>query len=80
MKITVLFFGVARELVGERQLALELPAASKAGDLRRLLAERFPGLDNDLAYALAINEKFSGDDRQLQEDDVAAILPPVSGG
>jgi molybdopterin synthase sulfur carrier subunit len=80
MKITVLFFGVARDLAGERQLELELPASSNVGDLRRLLAQQFPGLDQDLAYALAINEKFSADDRTIHEGDVAAVLPPVSGG
>jgi molybdopterin converting factor small subunit len=37
-------------------------------------------MDETLAYALAVNEKLSIDNQVLVEGDVAAVLPPVSGG
>jgi molybdopterin converting factor subunit 1 len=80
MKIKILFFGVARDIAGTRELELELIAGCDVRDLRRILEESYPALNDNLAYAIAINEKFSSDDRLLLEGDVAAVLPPVSGG
>jgi len=80
MKITVLFFGVAQDLAGMRQIPIELPMGTSVGTLRRVLAERFSGLDEGLGYALAVNEKLCTDDHPLSDGDVAAVLPPVSGG
>jgi molybdopterin converting factor small subunit len=32
------------------------------------------------SYAIAINESYATDDMLIQENDVVAIIPPVSGG
>ena len=80
MKITILFFGVTQDLAGVRQTTLELHSGCTAGGLRSELAKQCIGMDETLAYALAVNEKLSMDDQVLLEGDVAAVLPPVSGG
>jgi molybdopterin converting factor small subunit len=80
MKITVLFFGVAHDIAGIRQMPLELPEGASASDLRNALASRFSGLDEGLAYALAVNEKLCSENLVLCDGDVAAVLPPMSGG
>ena len=49
MKITVLFFGVAQDIAGVRQMPLELMEGATAIDLRSELANRFTGLDEGLA-------------------------------
>jgi molybdopterin converting factor small subunit len=80
MKITLLFFGIAHDLTGSRQLSMELPENTDTVELRRLLAERFNGLDDGLGYAIAVNEVHRPNACTLKEGDVVAILPPVSGG
>jgi len=80
MKITILFFGVAHDLAAMRQTTLDLQPGFLVGELRFELAKRFPGMDETLAYALAVNEKLASDLQVLQDGDVAAVLPPVSGG
>jgi len=80
MKITILFFGVAQDIAGVRQMPLELKDGATAIDLRNALANRFAGLDEGLAYALAVNEKLCTESHVLCDGDVAAVLPPVSGG
>jgi molybdopterin converting factor small subunit len=80
MKITILFFGVAQDLATTRQTTLELKPGCLAGELRSELAKRFPGMDETLAYALAVNERLANDQQVLQDGDIAAVLPPVSGG
>ena len=80
MKITILFFGVAQDMAGGRHMTLELKPGCTVGGLRYELARLFAGMDETLAYALAVNEKLSIDNQVLVEGDVAAVLPPVSGG
>jgi molybdopterin converting factor small subunit len=80
MKITVLFFGVAQDLASIRQTSIELPSGCTIGGLRLELARLYPGIDESLAYALAVNEKLAMDEKELFEGDLVAVLPPVSGG
>ena len=80
MKITILFFGVAQDIASTRQLTLELHDDMTVLRLRQTLAERFTGMDDSLAFALAVNEKLAHDDQVLHDGDVVAVLPPVSGG
>ncbi|MFM7233884.1 MAG: MoaD/ThiS family protein [Flavobacteriales bacterium] len=80
MKITLLFFGVAHDLTGVRQLPLEIADHTDTDQLRNVLAERYAGLNSSLGYALAVNEVHCPHAQELRDGDVVAILPPVSGG
>ena len=80
MKITLLFFGAAHDLTGVRQMPMELPAGTDTDSLRLLLAQRFAGINSNLQYAMAVNERHCAASTVLKDGDVVAILPPVSGG
>ncbi len=82
MQVTVLFFATLRDLAGARNLTLELAGeACTVGELRRTLVERFPGISENLAAALAaVNEEFAFDGDPVQDGDEVAFFPPVSGG
>ena len=82
MQVTVLFFATLRDLVGERQLILELDSnANTLAQLRAELIRRYPAIDDNLRVALsAINEDFAFDDDTLADGDEVAFFPPVSGG
>lgn len=80
MKVTVLYFGVSQDIAGKRSEVIELLAGGSVADLRKQLQAAYPALDSSLAYAMAVNEMFSQDDKLLSDGDVAAVLPPVSGG
>lgn len=80
MKIYFLFFGVARDLTAIRELPMELPDGLTVGEVRKVLSERYKGMDASLGYAVAVNEQLVSDPEFLHDGDVVAILPPVSGG
>ena len=82
MRITVLFFATLRDVVGARQLSLELDdAAGTIGRLRGELAARYPAAEDNLKVALAaINEEFAFDKDRINDGDEVAFFPPVSGG
>ena len=81
IKIYVVFFAGARDIVGKSRLEMEIPALTTVAELRELLMVRFPRLEN-LARraAFAVNEIFVLSDTLLVENDEVAFLPAVSGG
>ncbi len=77
----VLLFARARDLVGADAVEIDLPAGATVAELRRVLAERYPGLSPLLARcAVAVDNEFANDDLPLSPTAVVALLPPVSGG
>jgi molybdopterin converting factor subunit 1 len=80
MKITVLFFGISSDLVGENQLEVTLEKAISVADFKDYLQEKYSSLDKIKTYAIAINESYATNDLVIKDNDVVAIIPPVSGG
>ena len=82
MQITVLFFATLRDLVGQRELTIQLNvAAATITQLRQELIRRYPALEDNLRVALsAINEDFAFDHDSINDGDEVAFFPPVSGG
>ena len=80
MHITILSFGIARTIIGEKTIRMEVPEQATAGDLHRLLSEKYPPLGELAAFMLAVNEEYALPEVLLQEGDEVAIIPPVSGG
>ncbi len=74
MKLTVLLFARAAEVLGKRMLEVELPAGSTVEDLRRKLPQC------PLNWAIAVNRDYAEESRVLLEGDEIAVIPPVSGG
>lgn len=81
MRVRVLFFGVARELVGVREDTIEVAAGARLQTILEAYAERFPKL-REMAPSLVIaqNQQFVPPDSVASEGDEIAFLPPVSGG
>ncbi len=78
--VTVLFFGAARDVVGQSEIKLSLHAANAATALEQLL-ERFPGLRRfGRSLLFAVNQEYAQPDRIIKEGDELAVFPPVSGG
>ena len=80
MKITVLLFGIATDLTGNSSLIVELPVTTNIASFKNLLVTQHPELKQMSSYAIAINESYANDETVIKENDVVAIIPPVSGG
>ena len=79
MKITVLLFGIATDLVGSSSLEIKLPTNCNINDFKRIISEHNQ-LHKMSSYVVAVNESYATDDVIIKENDVIAIIPPVSGG
>ncbi|WP_297092961.1 ubiquitin-like small modifier protein 1 [Thermococcus sp.] len=88
MRIKVRYFARFRSLVGIGEEELEVPEGTTVGELISLLKERHPVLreevfaeDDDLADVnISRNGSYASFDEVLEEGDVVALFPPVSGG
>jgi len=81
VRIRLLAFAAAADSIGTRAAELEIAAGATVGDLRRVAAERWPGLA-PLAprLAIAVDGAVAADSTPLTADAEVALLPPVSGG
>jgi len=80
MKVTLVAFGIAKDILGRRQLEWELEESTQISDLKKGLMARFPDFSELQSLRFAVNEDYQDDDYQLQPKDEVVIIPPVSGG
>jgi molybdopterin synthase catalytic subunit/molybdopterin converting factor small subunit len=81
MQVTVLFFGVLRDLVGRSNDVLTFPDGARLSDLLAHYEAAVPRLKQVLpAVALSINQEYASSGAPLHDQDEVALLPPVSGG
>lgn len=80
MKIKTLFFGITTDLVGATELEIEVAENTSIEAFKTILQHNFSTLAKINSYAIAVNEAYTDDDYLLKNNDVVAIIPPVSGG
>jgi len=79
MKVEVRFFARCREIVGEKQRAVELEDGMTLKDLKDLLMHEYPELKN-LRLIVSLNHAYADPEATLNDKDEIAVFPPVSGG
>lgn len=80
MKVNVLAFGIVREIIGSRQLVVDVPHDCTAGYLIERLSEMYPELTKLTTFSISINGAYSMPANNIAVGDEVAIIPPVSGG
>ena len=81
MQVQVLFFGILKDLAGQRQDSLRLPEHATLEDVIRHYEARHPRLKSMFpSIAMSINQEYANPDSQLKDGDEIGLLPPVSGG
>ncbi len=80
MKCTIKAFGIAREIIGQRELTLDMLPSATIKDVKIHLGQQFPRLQALTSLFIAINLEYAADDQVIQENDEIALIPPVAGG
>lgn len=82
VRVRVLFFGAAREAVGQDEVELDLSAPATTASAFREVLERYPALGRfGRSLLFAVNQEYAlGAEREVRAGDELAIFPPVSGG
>lgn len=79
MKHTIKTFGIAREIMGGREIVVNATGRT-VGDLRQQLLRDYPKLEDLRSLFIAVNLGYVDDEVVLTESDEIALIPPVSGG
>lgn len=81
MRIRVLFFGILRDLTGQRECDVDLADGTTAAGLFDHFVAKFPALETARrSVTVARNHEFADPAVILSDGDEVALLPPVSGG
>jgi len=79
MIVKIKTFGISRDILGGREVNMELSGPS-VGDLRKSLSKQYPALDKLNSLFIAVNQEYAPDEKVLSATDEIALIPPVSGG
>jgi MoaD family protein len=81
MKVRVQFYAQLRDLVGVRELELELRGAATARELLKQVYARYPALRaHDKSILIGAGLEFVERNYKLKPGEEISIMPPVQGG
>ncbi|RNC90049.1 MAG: MoaD/ThiS family protein [Allomuricauda sp.] len=84
--MNILLFGVTKDIIGSPSLSIPSTAFSRndapktVGELREFLEKAYPELQNLASLAVAVNNSYAEDEKEINSFDEIALIPPVSGG
>jgi molybdopterin synthase sulfur carrier subunit len=80
MKVKVLYFSQVKDKIGKNEEEIEFEGKTLK-DLVNVLVNKYPNIEDILKRSMfAVNESYETMDHNLQDNDIIAIIPPVSGG
>ncbi len=80
MKIQIVAFGIAKDILNGSSSEMEVDNGGNIADLKDMLLSRYPAFRELRSLRFAVNEEYREDDFRLSEKDEVVIIPPVSGG
>ena len=81
MRVSVLYFGVLKDLVGHARSEMDLAEGASVAELLEAHRGRAKGPEPIWdSIAVAVNQEYARAADVLKDGDEVALLPPVSGG
>jgi molybdopterin converting factor subunit 1 len=80
MKLEIITFGIARDIIGSSLFTIEITEGSSVEDLKQQILKQYPRFESLSSLMIAVNEEYGNIDTLLKEGDEIALIPPVSGG
>ncbi|SOD98576.1 MoaD/ThiS family protein [Spirosoma fluviale] len=78
--ISVLLFGITRDLTGQSAVSVPLAEGASVGDLLTQIHQKYPALAGIRSLLIAVNGEYAESEQVLTRHDEVALIPPVSGG
>jgi len=78
--VSILLFGITRDLTGQSTLSIPIQDETRVGDLLDQVRQQYPALAGVRSLLVAVNGEYAEVDQTLTSKDEIALIPPVSGG
>ncbi len=78
--VSVLLFGITRDLTGQSAVSVPIDAGTRVGDLLSQVHRLYPALTGIRSLLVAVNGEYAEADQIVGSNDEVALIPPVSGG
>lgn len=80
-EIKVLFFATFKDMVGAKEIMLDIPENASIANFKTILTKKYPALA-PLAPSMliAVNNEYAFDEETIPDNAEIALFPPVSGG
>jgi molybdopterin converting factor subunit 1 len=81
VQVRLLFFASIKDIVGARQIDVEIPAGTTVRALLEMLEKKYPRLAGYRSILLtSVNEEYANPETTIADGDEVGVFPPVSGG
>lgn len=80
MKVKILAFGIAKDIVGGKSGEMEFSENATIAEVKSALTDKYPDFEQLRKFSIAVNESYQEDQYVIKEGDELVIIPPVSGG
>jgi len=79
LKIKVLAFGVFTDIFNDSSVELNVSLPLTVREFRNFICCNYPQTKK-INFAIAVNESYANEGTLINEGDIIALIPPVSGG
>ena len=80
IKIRLKCFSQVKYALGKNEIIFELENGASTDDLEKIVRKKAKGKLNDVTLSTAVNKKYISKNKELQDGDEVAFIPPVQGG
>jgi molybdopterin converting factor small subunit len=80
MKLKLIAYGIAKDIVNGREVVIDIPEGSTIADLKTILLHRYPPFSKLKSLSFAVGDEYREDVFLLTDEREVVIIPPVSGG
>lgn len=80
MEISILCFGITKEILGSFIVAKSIESDLSLAELMQDLKSQYPALNELPSIQIAINEEYQSSEYIIKPGDELVLIPPVSGG
>ncbi|OBS12329.1 molybdopterin synthase sulfur carrier subunit [Elizabethkingia miricola] len=80
MKLKILAFGIAKDILGGTEKEIDLAEGTTVQSLKVKLENEYTELKRLRSYFIAVDNEYAENDQIIISTNEIAIIPPVSGG
>jgi molybdopterin converting factor small subunit len=80
MKVRLVAFGIAKDIIGGKEIMVDVPEGTTIHQLKEILVNKYPTFSTLRSLSFAVSDEYRDDNFALHNDSEVVLIPPVAGG